>query len=62
LPDLAAPSLQKRQVPERPKGCSSRFISGKILKTHKLLGLLFDVFAQLFGQFVVKMPATKDSL
>ena len=62
LPDLAAPFLEKGQVPKGAEGRLSSFGTRKILKTHQLLRFLFDVLMQFLGQLVTKLPATEDSL
>ena len=61
----SVPSMVRRSSPTRISESAQSGLtglsSGKILKMHQLLGLLFDVFAHLFGQIVIKMPTTEDS-
>ena len=44
---------------EGPRACLG---SRKIFQAHELLGFLFEVLTQFFGQLVMKLPATEDSL
>jgi hypothetical protein len=60
LPDLAALFLEKSQVAEGAKGRLPGFGTRKILKTHQLFSLLFDVLMQFLGQLVTKLSATED--